>query len=40
MCNPKHKLELNLLEFEKSHKEKLHSKKGKKMVHVKPYNRM
>jgi hypothetical protein len=40
ICNFKHKLKLDLWEFEKFHKEKLQAKKEKTMAHVKPYKRM
>jgi hypothetical protein len=40
ICNLRHKLKLDLLEFKKLCKEKLHAKKGKKMAHVNPYKRM
>jgi hypothetical protein len=38
--NPRHKLELDLWESKKLHKEKLQAKKEKKMACVKPYERM
>jgi len=39
-CNHRYELKLDLLEFEKFCKEKLHARKEKKMAHVKPYERM
>jgi hypothetical protein len=39
-CNPRHELELDLWEYEKIRKEKLQARKGKKMAHVKPYEKM
>ncbi len=38
-CNTRHELELDLWESEKIHKEKLQARKGKKMAHVKPYEK-
>jgi hypothetical protein len=38
--NPRHKLELDLWEFEKFFKEKLHVRMEKKMTCVKPYEIM
>jgi len=39
-CNPRHKLELDLWEYEKFCKKTLHVRKGKKMACVKPYEIM
>ncbi len=39
-CNRKHELELDLWESKKIRKEKLQARNGKKMAHVKPYEKM
>jgi len=39
-CNPRHELELILWESEKIRKEKLQTRKEKKMARVKPYDKM